>query len=178
MDMALLAAKSIAFILPSYFANATPVVLGGGAPIDFGRKMGDGNRLFGEGKTIRGFLSGVLAAVLVGSIQALALANTPLDLFPGSPGLYVASGFLLGLGTMVGDLAGSFVKRRQGIPQGKPSFLLDQLAFLLFALLFSYPVAWMHIYAESVAFLAAVTYFAHIGANIAANKLGLKKVPW
>ncbi|MEM4633677.1 MAG: CDP-2,3-bis-(O-geranylgeranyl)-sn-glycerol synthase, partial [Candidatus Anstonellaceae archaeon] len=177
MDILMLSAKSIVFILPSYFANATPVVLGGGTPIDFNKKMWDKNRVFGRGKTIRGFFAGIFAAILVGSAQALALPGTWLDLYPGSPSHYVFAGTLLGLGTMVGDLAGSFVKRRQGMEQGKPSFLLDQLSFLLFALLFAYPVASQHIYPESAAFLALVTYFVHAGANILANKIGLKKVP-
>jgi hypothetical protein len=31
---------------------------------------------------------------------------------------------------------------------------------------------------EAVAFLFVLTYFVHSGANVIANRLGLKKVPW
>ena len=43
------------YILPAYLANATPVLLGGGKPLDLGLKWLDGERLFGDHKTFRGF---------------------------------------------------------------------------------------------------------------------------
>jgi CDP-2,3-bis-(O-geranylgeranyl)-sn-glycerol synthase len=180
MDIAAWIIRLILFILPAYFANSVPVVLGGGAVIDSGRKWGDGNRIFGDGKTVRGFFSGVLAGVAVGALQGLLLAGTEWDLYPGATGAvaYVLAGLLLGGGAMIGDLAGSFVKRRQGTPRGKPSILLDQLTFLALALLFAYPIAAHLLTLEAVAFLFVLTYFVHVGANIAANRLGLKKVPW
>ncbi|MCX8175375.1 MAG: CDP-2,3-bis-(O-geranylgeranyl)-sn-glycerol synthase [Candidatus Micrarchaeota archaeon] len=178
MELASLAVRSIIFILPSYFANSVPVVLGGGVPIDGGRKMGDGRRILGSGKTLRGFFAGVLAAVFIGAAEALVLPGTEFDIYGGSALSYLACGALLGVGTMVGDLVGSFIKRRQGIAQGKPSFLLDQLTFLAFAILFAYPIAWHLLSPQSVLFLAVLTYFVHAGANIVAHRFGLKKVPW
>ena len=180
MDIAVWIIRPVLFILPAYFANSVPVVLGGGAAIDGRRKMGDGERVFGDGKTIRGFFSGVLAGVAVGALEGLLLAGTEWDLYPGAGGAmaYVLAGLLLGLGTMIGDLAGSFVKRRQGTPRGKPSMLLDQLSFLALALVLSYPIAAHILTLEAIAFLFVLTYFVHVGANIAANRLGLKKVPW
>ncbi|MEM4348727.1 MAG: CDP-2,3-bis-(O-geranylgeranyl)-sn-glycerol synthase [Candidatus Anstonellaceae archaeon] len=170
--------KTILFILPSYFANSVPVLLGGGEPIDGKRKLADKKRIFGDGKTIRGFLSGVLLAIVIGGVQGLLLSNTAYDLYFSEFSHYVLAGFLLGLGTMTGDLVGSFIKRRQGIPQGKPSFLLDQLSFLLFAILFSYPFASHLISLQSFILLLFLTYFVHVLANILAHKIGLKKVPW
>ena len=166
------------YILPSYFANSVPVLLGGGAPIDGGRKMGDGQRLFGDGKTVRGFFSGAAAGTLVGALEAIALSGSQYDIYGGSAAAYVLAGFLLGLGTMTGDLFGSFIKRRQKIAQGKPSLAMDQLMFLLFALAFSYPVASGLLSLEAVLFLAVLTYFVHVVANVLAHRLGLKKVPW
>ena len=64
------------------------------------------------------------------------------------------------------------------VAQGKPSVLMDQLMFLLFAFLFSYPLAQHLLSLEAVLFLAVLTYFVHSGANVLANRLGLKKVPW
>lgn len=178
MDFAVFAFRLILYILPSYFANSVPVVLGGGAPIDSGRKLGDGQRLFGDGKTVRGFFAGVAAAVLVGAVEGMLLSGTQWDIYGTGIAAYILAGLLLGIGTMTGDLVGSFIKRRQGISRGKPSLILDQLMFLAFALLLSYPLA-AHLFSlEAVLFLGVLTYFVHVGANILANRLGLKKVPW
>ena len=173
-----LAIRSILYILPSYFANSIPVVLGGGAPLDGKKKMKDGQRVFGDGKTIRGFFAGIFAGMLVGAIEGLLLSGTGYDIYGSGPQAYVLAGFLLGAGTMVGDLAGSFIKRRSRVPQGKPSVLMDQLMFLAFAFLFSYPLAQHLLSLEAVLFLAVLTYFVHIAANVIAHRWGLKKVPW
>ncbi len=165
------------FILPAYFANAAPVVLGMGAPVDFGRKFFDGKRLFGDGKTIQGFAGGVACGFFVGVIEAYAIPGTQYAFYP-TPIYYAAGGFLLALGTMVGDLLGSFVKRRLDMPQGSSSVLLDELSFLLVALLFSLLVSPSLLTWEAVLVLVVLTYFVHKAANIAANRLGLKKVPW
>ena len=184
MDALAWAVQLILFILPAYFANSVPVVLGGGSPIDGGKKMKDGNRLFGDGKTVRGFFSGVLSGAAVGAIEGMLLPGTPWDIYAGTAlagggaSVYVLAGFLLGLGAMAGDLLGSFIKRRQGVARGKPSLAMDQLLFLLVALLFSYPLAARLLTWQSALFLCVLTYFVHVGANIIANRLGLKKVPW
>ncbi|MFA6489446.1 MAG: CDP-2,3-bis-(O-geranylgeranyl)-sn-glycerol synthase [Candidatus Micrarchaeia archaeon] len=178
MDVLQMMAQAVIFILPSYFANSIPVLLGGGAAIDGGRKFSDGNRLFGDGKTIRGFFAGIFAALLVGSIQAVFLPGTAWDIYGGNPHTYVYAGLLLGTGTMIGDLAGSFIKRRQGVARGKQSVILDQLTFLFVALAFAYPIASRMITIEAVVFLFILTYFAHVAANVLAHKWGLKKVPW
>jgi CDP-2,3-bis-(O-geranylgeranyl)-sn-glycerol synthase len=178
MDALGYALALILYILPSYFANSTPVLLGGGAPIDGGRRLGDGQRVLGDGKTVRGFFTGVSAGVLAGAVEGLLLPGTSCDIYGAGLPAYVLAGLLLGLGTMVGDLAGSFVKRRQKLAQGKPSLLLDQLTFLIFAIAFSYPLAAHFLTLPGIIFLLVLTYFVHVGANVLANRLGLKKVPW
>lgn len=178
MEMVSLMIRSILYILPSYFANSIPVVLGGGAPLDGKKKMKDGQRVFGDGKTTRGFFAGIFAGILVGAIEGALLAGGEWDIYNGMSPTYVLAGFLLGAGTMVGDLAGSFIKRRSRVPQGKPSVLMDQLMFLLFAFLFSYPLAQHLLTLEAVLFLAVLTYFVHVAANVVAHRFGLKKVPW
>ncbi|MFA6907646.1 MAG: CDP-2,3-bis-(O-geranylgeranyl)-sn-glycerol synthase [Candidatus Micrarchaeia archaeon] len=207
MDAAVWVIELVLLILPAYFANSVPVVLGGGAPIDGGRKWKDGQRLFGDGKTVRGFFAGVIAGVAVGAVEGAFLPGTAWDIYgaalagaggglaggalagagggsafagiaAGGAGTYVLAGFLLGLGAMAGDLLGSFIKRRQGLSRGKPSLVMDQLLFLALALAFAYPLAAGLLTAEAVLFLAVLTYFVHVGANVVANRLGLKKVPW
>jgi len=168
----------VLFILPAYFANSVPVVLGGGAPIDGGKKWNDGQRLFGDGKTVRGFFAGVAAGVSVGALEGLLLAGGKWGIYQGGPPAYVLAGLLLGCGAMAGDLLGSFIKRRQGLARGKPSLVMDQLLFLALALLFAYPIASGLLTLGAVLFLSVLTYFVHVGANVVANRLGLKKVPW
>lgn len=161
------------FVLPAYVANASPVLFGGGAPVDFGQKFGDKKRIFGDGKTWKGLIAGIACGSIVGGVEALALSNN----------VFILQGFLLSAGALAGDLLGSFIKRRSGIKRGQPSFLLDQLMFLFIALLFAAPV----LAGENAPFkptptdllvLVVLTYFLHVSTNYFANKAGLKKVPW
>ncbi|MDD5096840.1 MAG: CDP-archaeol synthase, partial [Candidatus ainarchaeum sp.] len=87
------------------------------------------------------------------------------------------SGFLLSVGALLGDALGSFVKRRAGITPGKP-FFLDQLGFIAVGLLLAYPVAYALYSPEGVLFLLVLSWLLHIVSNAAANRFGLKSVPW
>ncbi|MFA5106330.1 MAG: CDP-2,3-bis-(O-geranylgeranyl)-sn-glycerol synthase [Candidatus Micrarchaeia archaeon] len=166
------------YILPAYFANAAPVLLGSGTPIDLKRKLWDGKRAFGDGKTIRGFVSGVLAGTFIGGLCGIFLPTSAYYLYP-VPYFYYVAGLVLSFGTMLGDLLGSFFKRRLGMKRGHPSFLLDQLFFLVFALLFAYPLSPAFVFEPvNLVFLFAFTYVIHVASNYIANRLGLKKVPW
>lgn len=138
--------SSLWYILPAYFANASPVVLGGGKPIDFGFKLWDGQRIFGDHKTFRGMLSGLLVGTLIGTIQGREL-----------------TGFIQGLGAMTGDLTGSFIKRRLGRKPGQWTPIIDEESFLLVALLASNFVEPVSI--EMALILVLITPFLHIMTN-------------
>lgn len=155
------------FILPAYAANATPVVLGGGRPIDGGRKFLDGRPIFGPGKTWRGLAAGLAAGTMVGLVQGLIVAN---------PSHYLLLGFLLALGALLGDMLGSFIKRRIGIKRGGAAPGLDQLGFVIVALLLASPIA-LPSWGEIVTIIA-VTPVLHVGTNFAGYKLGLKDRPY
>lgn len=147
---------AIWIILPAYFANALPVI---------GYKLlGKYNRpisakWLGEGKTIGGFAFGLLVGSLIGFLQGALLL-----------------GFLLSLGALMGDIFGSFVKRRIGLKRGAPAPGLDQLGFLVFALIFAWPVLELTIL--QIAFLLVLTPVLHLSANSAAFALKLKKQWW
>ncbi|MEW6328556.1 MAG: CDP-2,3-bis-(O-geranylgeranyl)-sn-glycerol synthase [Candidatus Micrarchaeota archaeon] len=187
--------RAILFILPAYFANATPVIFGGGAPVDFGKKFSDGRRVLGDGKTWRGLFAGIffgtLVAVVIGycipdvvgyAFFASRLPRTEMGSgippLSGESGavLFGILGFLLSCGAMFGDLLGSFVKRRMGAAPGQPSFALDQLMFLVFAVAFAWPLRAVGL--DEFVFLVVLTYALHVLMNLLANRLGLKKVPW
>ncbi len=62
----------IVFIMPGYLANAMMVLVGGGGPLDKDKNAKDGRRIFGPGKTTRGFLLGPI----IGAIIALMIHLT------------------------------------------------------------------------------------------------------
>ena len=178
----------IAFILPAYFGNMAPVFVGGGSPMDGGRVWKDGRRIFGPGKTWRGFFGGIAVAAVVGIFISLAgfydkefaedaivygLLNISVLLEPSIMGLFL--GLLQGLGALVGDAAGSFIKRRKNIERGGPFWGIDQLGFVILAMAFVYPF-----YAWPLEYIAIVpvTFFVHLSANATGYLLGLKDVPW
>jgi len=164
------------YILPAYIANASPVILGGGTPLDFGKNFIDGRRIFGDHKTIRGLLSGILFGTLTGiivyfitQIDARLLALTLSD------ALMLA--FLLSIGTHIGDLLGSFIKRRLNLKPGAPFVPMDQVGFLIFAILVAYPFYPLLNLAQLL-LLLIVTPLVHVGSNVIAWLLKLKEHPW
>ncbi len=162
------------FLLPIYVANSSPVVLGGGMPLDLGMDFFDGKRLFGDGKTIRGFIGGVLAGTLAGGICALVYQS---PFFP-SESVQFFAGFALSFGTLCGDAFGSFIKRRLGVGSGR-QFLLDTIMFLLVALVFVFPFANISLFDPlNLLFFIILTLILHPLMNILANRAGLKRVPW
>jgi CDP-2,3-bis-(O-geranylgeranyl)-sn-glycerol synthase len=164
----------VLYALPAYVANGSPVLFGGGAPVDLGRNFLDGKRLFGRSKTIRGFTTGLISGVAAGIALAAFLPGLflPQLAFEGK----VLVSFLLSFGTLCGDLLGSFVKRRMNLAPGEPFFVTDQLLFIFVALAFSSPV-FVPPYAD-ILFLFILTFALHILSNAVAHRLKLKNVPW
>jgi CDP-2,3-bis-(O-geranylgeranyl)-sn-glycerol synthase len=165
MDIALLIIQALKFIFPAYCANATPVLAGGGPKMDFGRNFVDGKRIFGNNKTFRGFLFGWVIGMLVGSVEFVV--------FPGFPVLFIV---LIPLGALLGDLTGAFIKRRIGIAPGGLLPIVDQVDFVVGALVFSIPlviVSW-----ELAITVLLITPPIHLFTNFLAYKLKLKKHPW
>jgi CDP-2,3-bis-(O-geranylgeranyl)-sn-glycerol synthase len=172
--------------LPAYVANPTAVLFGGGTPMDFGKVLGDGRRLFGDGKTWRGFGGGVLCGIMLGLILwgVAALIYTPLTYGAFPDGL--APVVLLPVGALLGDSVGSFIKRRMGKPKGAPVPGLDQYDFMVGAmiLLILLQTGWFlqHYWdGEAVfglVFVIALTPILHRVVNIIGYRLGKKEVPW
>jgi CDP-2,3-bis-(O-geranylgeranyl)-sn-glycerol synthase len=167
-------------LLPTYIPNNVAVLVGGGRPLDGGRRY-RGQRLLGDGKTLRGSVGGALAGLLVAlGLNVLRPVVGPLvgiGLPPFPPAVAVA----LPVGAIGGDIAGSFLKRRAEYARGAAIPLLDQLDFLVGAVLLSLLVApgWVLTTATpTVAVIAVViTPLLHRGSNILAYALGLKQEP-
>lgn len=91
-------------------------------PIDLGKKL-RGRRIFGDHKTIRGFMIFVpLSSAAFFALHQLLIASD-LEiaglLWELMPGGYALLGLLAGLGFMLGELPNSFIKRQLGIAPGE-----------------------------------------------------------
>lgn len=199
-DILLIFSLSLLFVAPAYATNASMVIFGrNGTPIDGGRTFYDGKRILGNGKTWQGLTGGVITGTIVGAILVLissyaiwpfiqAQIDNPtipmvladpiyLEEFLNPPFLLgLLRVFLISLGAPIGDLIGSFFKRRLNLERGAPAPIIDQLDFLLGAVLFAYiifPLQWMYII-----FALLITLLIHVLANTLAYKLGLSKEPW
>lgn len=85
-------------------------------------------------------------------------------------------GFLLSLGALMGDLIGSFIKRRLNLQRGQPAPVLDQLDFVIGALTFSFIEIMPSI--EIIIIILVLTPIIHLIANMIGYKLKLKREPW
>jgi CDP-2,3-bis-(O-geranylgeranyl)-sn-glycerol synthase len=169
MNLAQIVIEALMFVFPAYCANAVPVIVGGGHPMDFGRNFLDGQPVFGKNKTFRGFFSGFAVGTAAG------LAETAVFGLASFPALL---GVLLSLGALMGDLAGAFLKRRLGIAPGNLLPVMDQIDFIVGAILFSLPVSLPLLSWEIVVAVLTITPPVHLLTNFAAYKLGLKSNPW
>ena len=160
----------LAYLIPLYVANATPIIFHGTIPVDFGKKYA-GERILGKGKTILGALCGILGGTFAGIIF-YDIAPQVLVLIP----TYFSLIIVLAMGGIIGDMAKSFLKRRKGIESGGKWFLVDQLDFIVGGLILSLVVRLPEV--EVVLFLLIVTVFIHMVTNVIAFKLKLKRVPW
>jgi len=152
--------------IPTYIANSTPVLLGGGAPIDRGREFVDGRRILGTNKTMKGFAYGLLLGSAASLGEAILFGNYVL----------LPAGILASLGALLGDLLGAFVKRRLDIPPGHPLPVVDQLDFVLGALVLASPL--LNVTLGAVLILAMATVPIHLLSNAIAYMLRLKKRRW
>ena len=164
MYIATLIIEALKFIFPAYCANAVPVIAGGGTPMDFGKNFTDGKRVFGNNKTFRGFFFGLAIGIAVGLMEVMVF-NYPLLFSVLSP-----------LGALLGDLTAAFLKRRLGIAPGGLLPIIDQIDFVVGALLFSLPLAM--IYWQLAVAVLIITPPIHLLTNFVAYKLKMKKNPW
>ncbi len=172
MDIVLLIVEALKFIFPAYCANGTPVLAGGGTKMDFGRNFRDGKRIFGNNKTFRGFFFGWGVGFLVGLIEGFVFG------FDNYPVLFAV---LIPLGALLGDLTGAFVKRRLDIAPGGLLPVVDQIDFVVGAVVFALPLAlinWSGLSWEVIITVMLITPPIHLFTNFLAYKLKLKKNPW
>lgn len=205
---------SLLYIVPAYISNASMVITGGGKPIDGGRYFRDGKRILGDHKTWNGlkgplyigipisFFIFLLFIILWEPIEDIIFGATAQGQyllyydpkifkyyfiggeFPINFLVLIVRIILASYGAVVGDLMGSFLKRRFDIKSGAPFWIVDQLDFALLALLFVSipgfisPNLFLLPDVFIIVFLIILTPAVSIIANTVAYVVGLKDVPW
>ncbi len=173
--------------LPAMLPNSAAVVFGGGTKMDFG-KTWRGKRIFGDGKSWRGFFGGAFSGIVLGLILIGISALFGSEDYWGYGAFWGNVGILacLSFGAVLGDLCGAFIKRRLGMERGQKAPVLDQYdfvigAFCVTALFFpdwvysTYIEGW-HI--AALILILVVMFGIHRVVNIIGFKMGLKKEPW
>ena len=180
--------QALWFFLPAFVANPAAVLFGGGRPIDLGRTLRDGERLFGDGKTWRGLVGGTASGAVLGfllSAPFLVLAPSSSWSFGSTVPEALGASAVLAFGALLGDLAGAFVKRRMHLPRGAKASGLDQYDFVLGALLLSLAIpSWSvprFFSGDALLGLLAIiviTPALHRAVNLVGYRIGKKHEPW
>ena len=174
------------FFCPAGLANAAPVFAAKipksgwlAFPLDAGKSF-RGHRIFGEHKTFRGLLSGIVVAEIVIGIQKLAYDNfesirtLSIYLNYDSVNIWVL-GLLFGVGALGFDALKSFFKRQIGVRPGATWFPFDQIDYIIGGLLLSSLVVDLpHI---SYIWIGIVWFLLHPLSTTLAWLVGLKERP-
>ena len=179
----LLILQMLWFFLPAYGANMGAggskfVFKSFNTPLDFGKSF-KGVRIFGDHKTIRGYLVGIFVSIILVYIQKFLF---DFDFFEeislidyGGVNL-ILLGFLFGFGALFGDSVKSFFKRRIGKRSGGKWIPFDQLDWVIGSIIFVsfiFTLGLVHIIISLILF-----FFLHLGINIIFYKFGLRDEQW
>ena len=161
-------AQLVYLMLPVYLANMAPPFTRfwpwWNPPIS--------RRWLGDHKTLLGFGLGIVVAVLTTFVQArLDWAGS---LVPYSE--WPLLGMAFGIGAMGGDSAKSFVKRKMGIAPGESWIPVDQLDFVVGALLIVWP--WASITWSDVGVILVLSFLGDVAVNHAAYWMGVRDTRW
>jgi len=167
--------EALWFIAPAYAANSFPVLMRGKVPLD-GRRFFRGRRLLGDGKTLEGTIGGILFGIFIGLIQVFYQHLVPQEWGLRLIGMTAPMVVLLSVGALAGDIVGSFIKRQRGMERGEKAVPLDQLGFLVAALLFVAPVFIPNVVTLIILFI--VTPGLHLVSNMFGYMVKIKNRPW
>lgn len=165
------------FFVPAGFANAAPVFAAAipwlrrfTVPLDCGKSY-KGVRIFGANKTWRGLIAGILFAALGLALQRYAYIHTDWAKTLSAPINYqtiplILLSILFAVGALGGDAIESFFKRRQGVAPGHSWFPLDQIDYVIGAILATLPIVRLTPVQYAAALLLGVVlhvFFTYIG---------------
>jgi len=198
--------------LPGFLVNTWAMMWGkwfpktgyGPWPIDGGKIHRDGNRVLGDGKTWNGLIGGALTSGLQAMLMVKLVSGNgtgsapfvdlmhgigPEDWFwmGGSMATAFFVGSMLGLSSLIGDSAGSYIKRRRGMKRegdvSSKAPLLDTLPFAIAT--FAFGTIFLQGSAigdpdNLIAMFIIITFtpVLHRIFNIIGYRLGWKDVPY
>jgi CDP-2,3-bis-(O-geranylgeranyl)-sn-glycerol synthase len=188
MELLLVIPLALWLMIPMLVPNSAAVLFGGGMPMDFGRKMKDGTRILGDGKTWRGLAGGTASGMVIGLIQWGIAKSLDAPDWLWSDGLQntILILFLLAFGSMLGDTLGSFIKRRMKKKSGAKVPVLDQYDFFIGTMILIVPLQFDWFYTNFIVDeyiigligLIIIIPLLHRAVNIIGYKMGKKDVPW
>ena len=154
-------------------------------PLDGGLRV-RGRRLFGDNKTVRGFVVMIPAAALSFTglfiVLSLILPSVAESLWPLTRFGYLSLGAWAGFGFMAGELPNSFAKRQLDVAPGRPpkgragaavSFVVDRLdsiVGMLAAISLVSPTPW-----KTWLFVLVIGPAIHLAFSILLYRLGVKE---
>lgn len=175
------------FFVPAGLGNMAPV-LAAKAPglrrwnalLDNGRTF-RGKRVFGDHKTWRGLIIGIVVAtltfwvqkMLVADIQWLATLTASID-YDQLPVLLL--GPLFGLGALGGDAIESFFKRQINVAPGRSWFPFDQLDYIIGGAVATF--AFVQLTLFQYIWLIVIWLLLHIVANYIGYFLRIQSKPF
>ncbi len=109
-------------------------------PVDCNKKF-RGKRILGDNKTIRGFIFGIIASILIVYLQIFLYSQFVflkkiLDINYNHINPIIL-GSLLGFGALFGDSIKSLLKRQMNVAPGKSWFPFDQIDYIIGGIFFS-----------------------------------------
>ena len=205
MALSALALMVLWLYLPGFLVNTFAMMWGkwlpktgyGPWPIDGGRTAWDGHRILGDGKAWNGLIGGSLTSGLLMMAMASVVSTSedctvfvdPLtghDWATSRAMMAFATGTALGFFSLLGDMTGSFLKRRRGLKRegdvSSKAPLLDTLPFAMAVFL----LGWLllpGIHGEAMLWpgmllVLVATPVLHRSFNLLGYALGWKDVPY
>jgi CDP-2,3-bis-(O-geranylgeranyl)-sn-glycerol synthase len=177
--------------LIDYLILATPAFTANGLPVLFAKlkwleklnypldayKTYRRKRVFGDHKTLRGLIVGVLAGTIMGIAlyylkQLGVISISQLE----SLAIFTLYGGLAGFGAMLGDTLESFFKRQLAIPSGRPFLPFDQIDYIIGFLIATSPLISWNL--NATVFLLLCGLIINPLANLIAYVTGIKPTFW
>jgi CDP-2,3-bis-(O-geranylgeranyl)-sn-glycerol synthase len=162
----------------AFLAGKIPMLKKYSYPADFGIKF-RGKRLLGSNKTLRGFIFGILASIVIVYLQIFLYENFQsvremirLDYSSINPVLF---GALSGFGALFGDSIKSFFKRQVGVPPGHSWVPFDQIDYILGGMLFT--SFYIQLTTSEYLLLFVMFFILHPLTTLLGYLLKLKKSP-
>lgn len=174
------------FFLPAGIANMTPILAAHipllkklDYPMDFFATF-RGKRVFGEHKTWRGLMTGVIFGTLTLWLQVIAVEHsswlasvTSTVGYENLPVLML--GPLFGLGALLGDAIESFFKRQIGRKPGEGWFPFDQTDYIIGGAIATTPFVQLSLVQYGM--LIVLWLVVHVISSAIGYYLGLKERP-